>query len=178
MVAPVKTRKARSFGKKPWNFVPAGANIQTPTLAELNSITGMNASCTLLSTFAGLAKSSNKINLPAFLCETEEFEANGARTISMGDIEGGLDPQALANADDKKVYEFFKNGFVGWAWTAPGKDAKTYSTAAATDFVTIVPVEVEPAFVTETGEGAGAIFTFAAGVSVTGPIAQLVNPTA
>lgn len=178
MTAPVKTRKARSFGKKPWNFVPAGADIQNPTLAELNAVTGINVSLSLLSSFSGLGSEPSKVDLPAFLGETETYEANGTRKVSMGNIEAGVDPQAATGSEDKKAYEFFENGFVGWAWTAPGLDAKTHSAAALTDFVTIVPVEVDDAFVTESGEGEGAIFSFTAGVSVTGPIAQLVQPTA
>lgn len=167
MAAPVKPRKVQANGKDSWWFVPAVASTSAPTALEVNAATGINVSCTLLATFEGLSGTTNKVTLDRFLCETETFEANDNTSYSMADIVGGFDPQAAAGSDDKKAFEFFKDGFTGFAVRRQAVDA-TSGDATAGQFVDVVPVDVAPAIPSKTNTDASGIYSWSAAVSITG----------
>jgi len=107
------------------------------------------------------------VTLPAYLCETELFEGNDSTTYSMGDIVGGFDPQATSSSTDKKAFEFLRNGFTGFAVRRQGVSALT-GDAVTGQFLDVVPVEIAKAVPGKSGNGADAIYTFSAAVSVTG----------
>ena len=177
MVAPIKPRKVRALGKDSWWLVPAVADVTAPTILEINANTGINVSCTVLAEGDSLTKTTNKVTLPAYLCETEQYEGNDTSTFSMGDIMGGFDPQADASDDDKKAFEFLRDGFTGFAVRRQGVSALT-GDATAGQVVDVVPVEIDAAFPTKSGTGNEAIYTFSAAVSVTGPVGLNVAATA
>lgn len=167
MVAPVKPRKVRAQGKDSWWLVPTIADINDPVITEINSASGINISCTVLAEGDSLTATTNKVTLPAYLCETEQFEGNDNTTYSMGDIVGGFDPQAAVDSDDKLAFEFLRDGFTGYAVRRQGVSAET-GDAVAAQFFDVVPVEVARAVPGRSGNDASAIYTFSAAVSVTG----------
>lgn len=167
MVAPTKPRKVRANGKDSWFLIPTVADLANPTALEINSASGINISCTVLAEGDSLTKTTNKVTLPAFLCETETFEANDNATYSMGDVVGGFDPQADAADDDKKAFEFLRDGFTGYAVRRQGVSALSGAVVAG-QFVDVVPVEIDAAFSDRSSGDASAIYVFRAGASVTG----------
>lgn len=169
MVAPVKPQKIKSHGKDSWWLVPAVANLNVPTIVEINAATGINMSCTLLASFEGLSGTAAKVTLDAFLCETEQFEANDNVVYSMTDIVGGFDPQAAESSDDKKLFELLREGFVGYAVRRQGKTADTASPDAVVgEFVDVVPVDITRAVPGKSSNEASGIYAFTASVAVTG----------
>lgn len=167
MVAPTKPRKVRAQGKDSWWLIPAVADQDAPTVAEINAVTGINISCAVLADGDSLTATVNKVTLPAYLCETEQFEANDNVTYSMGDVVGGFDPQAAAVSDDKAAFEFLRDGFTGYAVRRQGVAVET-GAATAGEFVDVVPVDISRAIPGRSGNDASAIYTFTAGASVTG----------
>lgn len=167
MVAPTKPRKVRAQGKDSWFLVPAVADLDAPTAAEGNSASGINISCAVLAEGDSLTATVNKVTLPAFLCETEQFEGNDNITYSMGDVVGGFDPQAAEASDDKAAFEFLRDGFVGYAIRRQGVTADSGDLVVG-QFVDVVPVEISRAVPDKSSGDASAIYVFRAGASVTG----------
>ena len=169
MVAPTKPRKVQANGKDSWFLVPAVAVRTAPTVAELNALAGLNISCTLLASFEGTSASTSKVTLERYLCETEQYEANDTTTYSMADFVGGFDPQAAAVSDDKKAFEFLRNGFTGYAVRRQGKKADVSAPEfVAGEFVDVMPVEIAKAVPGKSNTDASGIYTFSAAVSITG----------
>jgi hypothetical protein len=169
MVAPVKPRKVRAHGKDSWWLVPTVATPGAPSITEINAVTGINISCTVLAEGDSLTAETGKVTLPAYLCETEQFEGNDTTTFSMGDVVGGFDPQAAAVSNDKKAFEFLRNGYTGFAVRRQGVTAdQTAPEATVGQFFDVVPVEIARAIPGRSGNDSSAIYTFSAAVSVTG----------
>lgn len=169
MVAPVKPRKVQANGKDSWFLVPAIADLSAPTVAELNATGGINVSCTLLASFEGPSSTTPKVTLERFLCETEQYEANDTTTYSLADIQGGFDPQAAASSDDKKAFEFLRNGFTGYAVRRQGKKADVDAPEfVAAEFVDVLPVDIAKAVPGKSNTDASGIYTFTAAGSITG----------
>lgn len=167
MVSPTKPRKVQSKGKDSWWLVSTIADIENPTVLEINAVTGINISCAVLAEGDSLTKTTNKVTLPAFLCEVDQYEGLDRATWSMGDVVGGFDPQAAAGSDDKEAFEFLRNGFSGYAVRRQGVTATT-GDAIAGQFFDVVPVEIDGAAPGTTGTDGSAIYAFTAGVAVTG----------
>lgn len=169
MVAPPKARKVQMNGKQSFWLVPAVANINVPKITEINAATGINLSCSVLKSFAGLQPSFSKVTLDQYLCEVESFEANDTTTYTMPDIVGGFDPQAAEASDDKKAFEFLRDGFDGFAVFRNGITAdQATPDAVVGQFFNVAPVSITKAVDTSDPSTASNIATFAAGVSVTG----------
>lgn len=167
MVLPTKPRKVQSRGKDSWFLVPAIANVNAPTAAEVNAASGINISCAVLAEGDSLTRTTNKVTLPAYLCETDQYEGLDRATWSMGDIVGGFDPQAAVDSDDKEAFEFLRDGFSGFAVRRQGV-AASVGAATTSHFVDVVPVEIDEAMTDSSGTDGSAIYVFRAGVAVTG----------
>ena len=169
MVAPTKPAKVRSFGKDSWWLVPAVADLDAPTVLEINAATGVNISCTLLASFEGTSATTGKVTLERYLCETVQYEANDVTTFSMSDVMGGFDPQAAESSDDKELFEFLRDGFTGFAVRRQGKTADTDTPdAVAGEFFDVVPVDIAKAIPGKSANDASGIYSFSAAVAVTG----------
>lgn len=175
MVAPTKPRKVQMNGKQSFWLVPAVANINAPTIIEINAATGINLSCSLLKSFSGLKPSFSKVTLDQYLCEVDSFEANDTTAWTMPDLAGGFDPQAAVASNDKKAFEFLRNGYTGFAVFRNGITADvTNPDAVAGQFFNVAPVSITKAVDTSDPSTASNIATWMAGVSVTGSPAMNV----
>ena len=169
MVAPVKPRKVQMNGRQSFWLVPAIADLSAPKITEINATTGINLSCSLLKSFAGLQPTFAKVTLDAYLCEVESFEGNDQTTWSMPDLEGGFDPQADEASDDKLAFEFLRDGFIGYAVFRNGVDSDVATPDAVVgQFFNIAPVDITKAVDTSNPSEASAIAKWTAGVAVTG----------
>lgn len=179
MVAPVKPRKVQMNGRQSFWLVPAVAAIAVPKITEINAVTGINLSCSLLKSFAGLQAAFSKVTLDQYLCEVDSYEANDTTTWTMPDIVGGFDPQAALASDDKKAFEFLRNGFTGFAVFRNGIVAdQATPDAVVGQFFNVAPVSITKAVDTSDPSTASNIATFSAGVSVTGTPAMNVAAVA
>lgn len=175
MVAPVKPTKIKMTGRQTFWLVPAIADISAPTVAEINAVSGINLSCTLLATSTALTPTFNKVAFDRYLCETDTTEANDTTSWSMADLIGGFDPQAAALSDDKAGFEFLRDPFVGFAVFRNGKPADVVSPAAvAAEFVNVAAVDITAAVDISSPAEASAWARWTAGVSVTGTPAMNV----
>ena len=172
MAAPIKAGVKPSVGNDPWGFVLAVADIQVPKLTELNATGGYNLACSLFREQEGLTGATEKVTLPALLCETDQYEANGPTSWSMADLSVVLHPQGASASDGKKAWETLTDGIFGFLWNAPGLVAT--GELEVGDFVNIVPVQLGTKVPGKTGTGADGVFNFTQPVSVTARPALLV----
>lgn len=166
MAAPVKPALVKSFGKDSWGFAVAVNDPDAPTTTELTAVTGINLSCMLFREQEGLTGATEKVTLPALLCETTQYEANGPTTYSMSDLQASFNPQGAAGSDGKKAWEALQEGAVGYLWRRQG--ITSTDDIAADQFVDLVPVELGPKTPGKTSTGADGAYSFTMPVSVTG----------
>lgn len=165
MAAPVTPAKKLANGKDTWWLVPAGANIDAPTAAEINSATGMNISGVLLQDYEGLSITTNKVTLPKVMLETTETEVTGSVVISAADMQLTFDPQGADGTDGRKAWELLEDGdFEGWA--VRRQDSPSGNADATTgERVDIAVVNVENPIPGRTSPGPEGIYVFSVNVS-------------
>lgn len=168
MAAPVKPNKHTSLQKDSWWLVPAIADTSAPTVAEVNAASGIYATCFLLQDQGGVSKTVNKTQLAALLCEDSTSEALSPSSFSMSDIVGVLDPQAGPTDDDKKLFEFLRDGYTGFAVRRQNVQNDTSDAAVAGQYVDVVPVQIDSAWPDKSAAGPEGFYTFMCGVAVTG----------
>lgn len=175
MAAPIKPRHHTAQKRDRWWLVPAIANTSAPTALEVNAAGGIYATCFLLNDQGGVTKTVNKVQLAPLLCEESTPEALAPASFSMSDIVGVLDPQAAENAPDKKLFEFLRDGFTGYAVREQNKINDLDDQITAGEFVDVVPVSIDDAWPDKTGSGPEGFYTFTCGVAVTGtPVPNVV----
>lgn len=174
MAAPIKPRQHTALKKDRWWLVPAIADTSAPTVAEINAAGGIYATCFLLEDQGGVTKTVNKVQLTRLLCQDNQPEALAPPTFAMSDIVGVLDPQAAANHNDKKLFEFLRDGFTGFAVREQNKLNDVSDAIVAGEFVDVIPIDIESAWPDKTGPGPEGFYTFTSGAAVTGtPIANV-----
>lgn len=169
MAAPIKPLKHASLKKDRWWLVPTIANTSAPTALEINSVSGIYATCFLLQSQGGVAKTVNKVQLEALLCEGATSEGLAPASFSMSDIVGVLDPQADAADNDKKLFEFLRDGFTGYAVRQQNVANDASDAVVADSFVDVVPVDIDAAWPDKSAAGPEGFYTFTCGVAVTAP---------
>ena len=174
MAAPIKPKQHTALKKDRWWLVPAIADTSAPTALEVNAAGGIYATCFLLEDQGGVTKTVNKVQLTRLLCDTAQPEALAPATFSMSDIVGVFDPQAASGDNDKKLFEFLRDGFTGYAVREQNKVNDTDDQVTAGEFVDVVPVDIDAAWPDKSGTGPEGFYTFVCGVAVTGtPVANV-----
>lgn len=176
MATPLKPALKTAFGKDSWGFVLAVANIQTPTLTELNATAGFNLSCSVFGEQEGVTGTTEKVTLPRLLCETTTYEVNGSTNFSLADLVVSFDPQAASSADGKKAWTTLVNNASGFLWQRQGVDAT--ADLAAGQFVNVFPVQLGTKVPGKTSTGADGVYSFTQPASITGLPAFSVAVTA
>lgn len=169
MAAPIKPKKHTSLKKDAWWLVPAIADTSAPTALEVNAVGGIYATCFLMQDQGGVTKTVNKTQLAALLCEDATSEALTPATYSMSDIVGVFDPQGTAASNDKKLFEFLRDGFTGYAVRRQNVLNDVDDQVVVGEFVDVVPIEIDSAWPDKSAAGPEGFYTFTCGAAVTGP---------
>ena len=168
MVAPTKPRKVQSKGKDSWFLVPTIADPDAPTALEINSVSGINISCAVLAEGDSLTKTTNKVTLPAYLCEVDQYEGLDRATWSMGDVVGGFDPQAADGVRRQGSVRVPPRRLRRATRFVVRQSPRRPAPRSLAQFVDVVPVSIDEAAPGTSGTDASAIYVFRAGVAVTG----------
>lgn len=174
MATPIKPSKHTSLKKDAWWLVPAIADTGDPVVTEINAVGGIYATCFLLQDQGGVTKTVNKTRLSALLCEDATSEALSPSSYAMSDIVGVFDPQAGPTDDDKKLFEFLRDGFEGFAVRRQNVINDVSDQVVTGEYVDIVPVQIDSAWPDKSAAGPEGFYTFTCGVAVTGiPVANV-----
>jgi hypothetical protein len=168
MATPVKPNKHTALKKDAWWLVPAVADSEAPKVTEINAAGGIYATCFLLQDQGGVTKTVNKTTLAALLCEDSTSEALSPSSFSMSDIVGAFDPQAGPTDADKKLFEFLRDGFDGFAVRRQNVINDASDLAVIDQYVDIVPVSIDSSWPDKSAAGPEGFYTFTSGVAVTG----------
>lgn len=176
MAAPIKPALKQALGNEAWGFMPAVADLTTPTVAELTAAGGFNLSCSVFGEQGGLSSTTAKVSLPRLLCETTTYQVNGETSYEMADLMISFQPQAAAGSDGKKAWETLTDGIAGFLFYR--QDIASSTDIAAGQFVNVIPVQLGVKTPTTTGTGNEAVYAFTQPASVTGKPAFNVEVTA
>ena len=165
MAAPTKPALTLAFGTDGWGFVLAVANINAPTLLELNAVTGFSLSCSVFDDQGGISATTEKVTLKRLLCETQQFQVNGPTTYDMADLMVSFNPQGAAASAGVKAWETMTDGISGFLWNRQGVTATTDLVLG--QFANIIPVQLGTKTPIKTGSGPGDVFAFNQPVSIT-----------
>lgn len=166
MAAPIKPALVKAFGFDGWGFATAVADLSAPKLTEIQATSGLTISCMLFREQEGITPSTEKVTLPALLCETTQYEAIGTTTYSMADLTVSFNPQAASGTDGKKAWETLLEALTGVLWRRQGI-ASNVDTAIG-QFLDLAPIEIGPRTPTKTGTGSDAVYAFTASIGITG----------
>lgn len=172
MAAPLRPALALAFGREKWAFVPAVADVNAPTVAEVTAATGLDLSCFLYESSARPSASTSMVELPRLICDTYSYENPGATKITGGEARFAVDPQGATNSTGKKAWEKLPAGTTGFLVARFGIDVNT--DFAAGQFVSVYPVKFGAPLVVKEGDGEGATVAFISTFGITGPVSQLV----
>lgn len=139
-----------------------------PTKVQIESVSGLYITCFLTEENVGWTVTFNKGQAPRLLCNSTQPEVMLPSTTQGADIIGVVDPQAAAGANDKKAFEFLRNGFNGYMVRRHNKANDLADTATVGEFVDNAAVSITPAVIEQTAQTAEGVYVFRAGVAVTG----------
>lgn len=172
MAAPIRPNPVKTFGKDKWVFVATIASITAPTAAEVTAGTVLDITMMAFDGEGYPTSSTNRPVLERRIGDTIVYEQIGIQNITGGTMMFALAPQAAGASDGKKAWEKFVAGTTGYLVRRMGTAVAT--DLAATQFVTVYPVEYSAPFPTTVGEGESAEAGFASEYAVTSAIAGLV----
>ena len=127
MATPLTPAGVKTFGKETWTFVPAIADKNAPTVAEVTATEALHLQGFIYADGAeGMTVSTNKPQSPRRLIQTETYESLGTTTYAMGDVTYLVDPQAASGTDGKKAWETLTEGTTGFLVRRFGIDARQF----------------------------------------------------
>ncbi len=139
-----------------------------PTKVQIESVSGLYITCFLTEENVGWTVQFNKGQAPRLLCASTQPEVLLPSTTQGADIVGIFDPQAAVGANDKKAFEFLRNGFTGYMVRRQNKANSAADTATVGEFVDNAPVTISPAITDQSAQTAEGVYIFKSGVAVTG----------
>lgn len=167
MATPIKPGIHNSLQRDSFWLVPA-VTAGAPKKTEIESVSGLYITCFLVEDNAGWTVQFNKGTGPRLLCSSTTPEVLLPSTTTGTDLVGVVDPQAASAADDKKAFEFLRDGFTGYLVRRQNVLNDTADTATVGEFVDYAPVDISPAVTDKTAAGPEGAYVFKAGVAVTG----------
>lgn len=171
MAVPVKPGQHSALQKTGFWLVPAIADTTAPKESEINAGGSLYITCFLdESVGGGWTTTFNKGTGLRSLCMASTPEVLNPSTVAGNDLMGFVDPQAETGADDKKAFEYLKDGFTGYLVRRLNKDNDSSDAVEGGEFVDIAPVDISPAVTDQSSADANAAYVFRAGVAVTGDV--------
>lgn len=168
MAAPIKPGLHNVLQMNSYWLVPALTQL-TPKKTEIEAVGGLYITCFLTEEGStGWTVQFNKGTAPRLICNATTPEILLPSTTQGADLVGAVDPQAASGANDKKAFEFLRNGYTGYMVRRQNVLNNAADTATVGEFVDSVPVDIAPAFIDQTAQSAEGVYVFRAGVAVTG----------
>lgn len=167
MAAPIRPASTKAFQFEKWVWVPAVANINAPTAAEMTAATGLDISCYLFDSTGRPAQNVNRVTKERRICDGAQYEQIGIVTYTGGTMMYAVDPQAVAATNGKKAFEKFPAGTAGFLVRRLGLAVNT--DLATGQFVSIFPVEFAEPMETTAGDGEAAEVAISQEFAITGP---------
>ena len=166
MAAPIKPGLHSVLQRNSYWLVPA---LTGPKKTEIEAVGGLYITCFLTEEGStGWTVSFNKGTAPRLICNATTPEIKLPSTTQGADLIGAVDPQAASGANDKKAFEFLRNGFTGYMVRRHNVLNNAADTVTVGEFVDYAPVDITEAIIDQTATGAEGVYVFKAGVSVTG----------
>ena len=176
MAAPIKPGQHSALKKTRFWAVPAFANKQAPTDAEINAVGSFYFTCFVPEEYgAGWTPSFNKGQGLRLICSGSAPEVLNPTTFTGNDIVVVVNPQADASDNDKKAFEFFRDGFTGFLARSLNVENDESDQVEAGEFVDIAPVDVSAMVTDVSSTDANGVFVARAGVAVTGDVVTNVE---
>lgn len=138
-----------------------------PTLAQVNSVSGLFVTGFLLSDQATPSMETSKVELPRIMLESATSEVLDTQKVTVPDYRFLWDPQAAASADDKKAWALLKAGFDGYLVRRSNKAAAGSDLLVANDFIDWFKVQSAEPMPTETSQDASGLYVFDVALSCT-----------
>lgn len=169
MTAPITATKQPANGKTTYWLVPAVASLAAPTVAEVNSASGLNITGFMMADQDSFTAATSKVTLPRLLIETSTTQAIDETTWDMPDIVGVFDPQAAAGANDKKFWALVKDGYDGFIVRRQNVVSKTDVAVSAGQFVDVADITIAVPTPGQSATDASGVYTFVAGCTILTP---------
>lgn len=167
MAAPVKPGIKSALKMTSFWLVPTLTQ-SAPTKLQIESASGLYITCFLTEENTGWTVTFNKGAAPRLLCNSTQPEVLLPSTAQGTDLVGIVDPQAASGHNDKKAFEFLRNGYTGYMVRRQNKANDTADTVTVGEFVDNVAVSIPPAVIDQSAQTAEGVYVFRAGVAVTG----------
>jgi hypothetical protein len=158
MATPFRAASARTFKRRNWLYVPAGglADYFAPTATELTAASVVDFTRMAFRDGTGQpTQTTARVEAQQRLGDDRQFENKGTTTVQGGTLQWGLDPQAPAASDGKKLWELWKEGDDGGFLVRRLNIARDTNIIAG-QFVTVYPADIGPSFEVEVGDGESA----------------------
>ena len=174
MAEPIRPASRSAHGRENWVFVPAIADINTPTVAELTAVSALDiTNIVMRSGRPSPSQSTSLATAEQRLGDTRARQRIGTTTYAGGEMTYQFDPQGAASSDAVKAWETFgTEGTTGFLVRRLGIGKATAFTAG--QFVDVFPVEFGPSMPTTTGSEesteTAAVCTFAVTDVQSGPV--------
>lgn len=167
MAAPARPKDAKWYLREKIIFVPTLANPDVPTVSELTGASALDVTNMFYSSSARPTQSTNMATAPKRVGDATTFQFVGESQSTMGEVRYSFDPQSAALATERKAFEKFPAGTTGYIVYRLGINRDT--DIAATQKVTVYPVECGEQQETPEGDGEGAMVAIVQSFAQTGP---------
>jgi hypothetical protein len=179
MAAPIKPRQHTALKKTRFWAVPAIADDVAPKITEVNASGSFYFTCFVPEDYGGgWTPTFNKGAGLRLLCSGSTPETLNPTTFAGNDIVVVVDPQADASDNDKKAFEFFRDGFTGKLVRSLNVANDLSDAVTLGDFVDVAPVDITPMFTDLSSTDANGVFVARAGVAITGDVTTNVEVVA
>lgn len=167
MAAPIKPGLHNALQRDSFWLIPALTQA-TPKKTEIESVSGLYITCFLTEENAGWTVTFNKGTAPRLLCAATTPEVLLPSTTQGTELIGAVDPQAATAANDKKAFEFLRNGYTGFMVRRQNVRNDSADTVEVGQFVDSVAVRISEAVIDKTATGPEGVYVFKAAVAATG----------
>lgn len=165
MATPIKPGIKNALKMDSFWLVPS---LTGPKKSEIESASGIYITCFLTEENVGWTVQFNKGQAPRLLCNSSQPEVLLPSTATGTDIIGVFDPQAAVGHNDKKAFEFLRNGYTGYMVRRQNKANDAADTVTVGEFVDLAPVSITNAVTDQSAQSAEGVYVFKAGVAIAG----------